>query len=93
MERSIDDYKDNAVFEMTSHYYLCQLSGESAAQHLDEYELEENYTPKWVNPREAIKQNNLVKKQHRNRKWIHRENYVLEEALKIMSNNNTFCLS
>lgn len=57
IERHIDDYDKGAVFQMTSHYYLCELTGEEVAQQLDDYESNQEYTPKWVKLDDAIKPN------------------------------------
>ena len=57
-QRKMDEYIDNAIFQMTSHYFICDLTcEEKMAQQLDGYEAELDFTPKWVTLEEAIKQN------------------------------------
>ena len=77
IERTNDEYVPDTTFEMTSHYYLCDLTGEKGLQQLDGYELEQDYTPKWVSLNDAIVQNNKVIEKDGHR-WITRENFVLE---------------
>lgn len=83
IERHIDDYDKEAVFQMTSHYYLCELTGEVVAQQLDDYESDQEYTPRWVKLDDAIKQNQTIINQCEQNVWIHRENFVLRELKKI----------
>ncbi|MFN7253394.1 MAG: NUDIX domain-containing protein [Anaerobacillus sp.] len=85
-ERMIDEYDKSAVFEMTSHYYLCELvNKEKGSQQLDEYELEQEFTPHWVEFADAITKNKEVIRYSKQRRWIHRENFVLEELVKSFS--------
>lgn len=76
-ERHVDDYDKEAIFQMTSHYYLCELTGEVVDQQLDDYEFNQEYTPKWVEIDEAIQQNETMLNQCEENVWIHRENFVL----------------
>ncbi|WP_342826923.1 NUDIX hydrolase [Metabacillus indicus] len=86
IERHLDDYDKDAVFQMTSHYYLYELTDEKVVvQQLDDYESEQEYTPKWVKLEDAIKQNQTILNQCEQNVWIHRENFVLTELKKIMS--------
>jgi 8-oxo-dGTP pyrophosphatase MutT (NUDIX family) len=84
IERHVDDYDKEAIFQMTSHYYLCELTGEVVAQQLDDYESEQEYTPKWVDLDDVIQQNETMIIQSEQNVWIHRENFVLKELKKIM---------
>ncbi|MGP1908415.1 NUDIX hydrolase [Metabacillus sp. JX24] len=84
IERHLDDYDKDAIFQMTSHYYICELTDEKVdVQQLDEYESEQEYTPKWVKLEDAIKQNQIMLNQCEQNVWIHRENFVLKEFKKI----------
>ncbi|MCM3737571.1 NUDIX domain-containing protein [Bacillus cytotoxicus] len=83
VERYIDEYDENAIFQMTSHYYFCELNGEKTAQKLEGYELEQGYTPQWVKLGDAINQNEKIINQCERNWWIHRENYVLKELEKM----------
>ncbi|MCA0988539.1 NUDIX domain-containing protein [Guptibacillus algicola] len=85
VERSIDIYDEGAIFEMNSHYYFCEVTDETASQQLDDYELEQEFTPKWVTLGEAIDQNHVALERNSRNSWIHRENAVLVE-LKRMNN-------
>ncbi|KEZ50889.1 NUDIX hydrolase [Metabacillus indicus LMG 22858] len=83
IERHLDDYDKDAVFQMTSHYYLCELTDEKVVvQKLDDYESEQEYTPKWVKLEDAMEQNQFILNQCEQNVWIHRENFVLTEIKK-----------
>ena len=86
IERKIDEFDNNVLFQMTSHYYLCELtSEEKIKQQLDEYEYILEFTPKWVSLDDAIVQNeSLIKKIEKN-SWLKRETFVLKEVKKYMS--------
>ncbi|MRH43560.1 NUDIX domain-containing protein [Aquibacillus halophilus] len=85
IERKIDAYDSNALFQMTSYYYFCELASEQRVnQKLDNYELEQEFTPKWVSLDDAIHQNEKMLIQNSKNKWIERENYVLKELKKTM---------
>lgn len=86
IERKMDEYENNALFQMTSHYYLCDLAAEGKmAQQLDEYEAILNFTPKWVSLEEAIKQNeNMIEKLEQN-SWLKRETFVLKQVMNMLS--------
>jgi 8-oxo-dGTP pyrophosphatase MutT (NUDIX family) len=79
IERHIDMFDSNVIFQMDSHYYLCEVHGKNGPQQLDDYELEEEYKPKWVSIHEVISNNQLLIDQKR---WLHREDFVLEEVRK-----------
>lgn len=83
VERKIDDYNSEAIFQMTSHYYVCKLfSDEKVNQKLDDYEYEQDFTPVWVPIDEAIKQNERVLKSLGKNDWVKRETFVLKEIKK-----------
>lgn len=85
IERHIDEYDDNFYFEMISYYYLCELNNsKKIAQQLDDYEAAQEFIPKWLTIDEAIKQNENVLDQSEKKRWIHRENFVLEELKKFI---------
>jgi hypothetical protein len=63
---------------------LTELTGEVVAQQLDDYEFDQEYTPKWVDLDDAIQQNETMINQCEENVWIHRENFVLKELNKIM---------
>ncbi|MET3726888.1 8-oxo-dGTP pyrophosphatase MutT (NUDIX family) [Fictibacillus halophilus] len=80
IERNINEFDSDVLFQMTSHYYLCDLlNEEKVTQQLDEYEFELDFTPKWVSLDDAINQNeNLIKEFEKN-SWLRREAFVLKE--------------
>ncbi|WP_286166236.1 NUDIX domain-containing protein [Bacillus sp. E(2018)] len=80
IERNINEFDSDVIFQMTSHYYLCDLiNEEKVTQQLDEYEFEIDFTPKWVSLEDAINQNeNLIKEFEKN-SWLRREAFVLKE--------------
>lgn len=80
IERRMDEYNNHALFQMTSHYYICDLATEeNNAQQLDEYEAILNFTPKWVSLNEAIKQNESLIERIEQNSWLKRETYVLKQ--------------
>lgn len=86
IERHLDDFVKDAIFQMTSHYYRCVLTDEDVvALQLDDYESKQEYTPKWVKLEDAIEQNQTILNQCEQNVWIHRENFILRELKKIMN--------
>lgn len=79
-QRKMDVYIDNALFQMISHYYLCDLATkEKIEQQLEEYEARLNFTPKWVTLEEAIKQNESLIERCEQNGWLKRETFVLKQ--------------
>ncbi|MFP3359814.1 NUDIX hydrolase, partial [Planococcus sp. SIMBA_143] len=71
-------------FEMTSHYFHCELSDDDRIpQQLEGYEKELQMIPKWVTLKEAIDSNERLMDRFENNRWIVRENFVLEELKKL----------
>jgi 8-oxo-dGTP pyrophosphatase MutT (NUDIX family) len=86
IERRLDEYIDHALFQMTSHYYLCDLATEEKeAKQLDEYEAILDFTPKWISLEEAIKQNEKLIERYEQNSWLKRETYVLKQLEKMLS--------
>lgn len=82
VESHWDVYEPEAVFEMTSHYYICEWPGEKGEQNLDSYEEDQGFTPVWIRTEEAIAHNEKVMDYTKRNLWIQRENYVLNQLLK-----------
>ncbi|MHC0039650.1 NUDIX hydrolase [Pseudoneobacillus sp. C159] len=83
VESQFDVYDSSAYFQMISHYYLCELTNdEKIAQQLEGYELEQEFTPKWVTLEEAIVANETAMKQAGHNDWVKREIYVLNQLKK-----------
>ncbi|WP_163195103.1 NUDIX hydrolase [Clostridium thermarum] len=55
ISRNIDEYEENAVFEMVSNYYLCEVAKEQTYQQLDDYEEKLEFCPKWMTLGEVYK--------------------------------------
>jgi 8-oxo-dGTP pyrophosphatase MutT (NUDIX family) len=84
-ERKMDEYIDNALFQMTSHFYLCELATDKkTAQQLEGYEAELNFTPKWVTLEEAIKQNESLIDRYEHNGWLKRETFVLQQLKNML---------
>ncbi|MEI5909584.1 NUDIX domain-containing protein [Bacillus spongiae] len=80
IERNMDDYENNKLFQMTSHYYLCELTTrEKMTQQLDEYESILDFKPRWVSLEEALRQNESLLSQVEKISWLKRETFVLNE--------------
>ncbi|WP_318614639.1 NUDIX hydrolase [Sporosarcina sp. YIM B06819] len=80
IERKMDEFVNGHVFEMTSHYYPCELTNvETISQELDEYESIFKFTPQWVGIEDAIKQNESLITRFENNSWLKRETFVLKE--------------
>lgn len=85
-ERKMDEYIDNALFQMISHYYLCELATDKKiALQLVGYEAELNFTPKWVTLEEAIKQNESLIEKYEQNGWLKRETFVLKQLENMLS--------
>jgi len=84
IQRHVDVFEDDALFEMTSHYFKCELTDrERIPQQLEGYESELDMKPKWVTLDESIEENEKLMDQFDNTRWIKRENYVLRELKKL----------
>jgi len=84
LQRHIDTFDDEAVFEMTSRYYICEVSFERTVQRLDEYEAALGFTPVWVTIDDAIAVNEALLAAHNTgiNPWVYRETCVLKELRK-----------
>ena len=69
------------VFKMTSFYYLCRIAPMFGAQHLDQYEQDLGFAPRWVDVDTAIQINQSIL--HSGQlvvpRWTRREIVVLEK--------------
>jgi 8-oxo-dGTP pyrophosphatase MutT (NUDIX family) len=80
VERKTDEFEENALFEMTSHYYVCELATkEKEGQQLNEYEAILDFTPKWVTIDDAIIQNETLIAKFEQNGWLKRETLVLKQ--------------
>lgn len=88
IEKKLDEYDNNALFQMTSHYYLCELINDKRiAQQLDEYESVQGFKPEWVSLHDAIEQNEKIFNSFEIEKngWLKREIFVLKKLKNILS--------
>lgn len=79
VQRNLDKYEKNSIFEMVSHYYLCEVSSETTSQKLDDYEREQDFKPVWISVDSAIDRNQeILKRDDKDRNdWVYRETSVL----------------
>jgi ADP-ribose pyrophosphatase YjhB (NUDIX family) len=86
IERKKDDFVQNALFQMISHYYLCNLLTEAKVElQLDEYEAILDFTPKWVTLHDAIQQNESLIDKFEQNNWLKRETYVLKQLKEMQT--------
>ncbi len=85
VERKIDDFNGTLMFEMTSHYYLCEVSNTKTTRNLDDYEADLDFQSIWIVIDEAIKINEEILKKDSNDRnpWVDRDTLVLKELRKI----------
>jgi 8-oxo-dGTP pyrophosphatase MutT (NUDIX family) len=81
IERKVDDYEVSTVFEMSSHYYICEISNSTTIQQLDDYEAELDFRPVWISVDKAIEINEeIFKEDNKDRNpWVYRDTRVLKE--------------
>ncbi|EWG10995.1 NUDIX hydrolase [Cytobacillus firmus] len=83
IERKIDEFDDTVLFQMNSHYYLCELiDHQQLDQQLEGYEITQEFSPEWVAIEEAIARNEAAAKLNGANRWIRRENFVLNALLE-----------
>jgi len=71
------------TFQMTSHYYRCEVVDGFGAQKLDDYERDLGFRPVWVSIEEAIQKNKTLLQSKNAPEWLRREIFVLEYLLSI----------
>lgn len=74
-------FNPDEIFEQENFYYLCSVSESKDKQLLDEYELEEGFTLKYVYPEEAIEVNRTHDHSGYDSALIEREALVLERLV------------
>lgn len=80
-ERNIDRYGENALFQMYSHYYLCEITEERVEQNLDEYEVDLDFKSVWIDLDETINLNEKLLNDENRNPWVDRE-YLALKAIK-----------
>jgi len=81
IERKLDGYDKNSIFEMISYYFLCEISDNKTVQQLDQYEYELDFQPEWISLDKAININEeiLEKCDKDINAWVNRETNVLKK--------------
>lgn len=81
IERNRRKKKGYSLFEMTSHYYFCDVTNKKVEQNLDKYEEELGFFPIWISLDNAIKENELIIEEGKSNinPWIVRETFVLKK--------------
>lgn len=74
----LSSYSPDTIFEQENFYYLCDTGAETLPQELDDYELEEGFTLRYVAPRDAITVNRTHDHKNYDAALIERESRVLE---------------
>ena len=84
IEKRPDKFNHRKIFEMKSHYYLCDIESNQEGQTLDDYEAEQEFEPVWITLDEALATNQRLLEQYNNsmNSWADREAYVMEELSK-----------
>lgn len=88
VERKLDEYEEKSIFQMTSHYYLCDVCSEQTEKKLDNYEVELDFKAKWIKVDEAIESNEEAINRPDKNPWVYRENKVLKTIEEYLNNNN-----
>ncbi|MDT8717934.1 NUDIX domain-containing protein [Clostridium sp. 19966] len=81
LERKEDEFDKEALFEMESHYYACEVEEEMHQQNLDEYEKELDFYPAWISLKDALENNKLLLNNPDINPWTRREIKVLSKLL------------
>lgn len=81
IERNRRKKKGYSLFEMTSHYYFCDVTNKKVEQNLDKYEEELGFLPIWISLDNAIKENEIIIEEGKSNinPWIVRETFVLKK--------------
>ena len=88
IERNIDKYDENSVFEMISNYYLCEISDNITTQKLENYESELDFKPVWISLDAVIQTNEEILNNESIDKnsWVNRETKALKALEKCFNN-------
>ncbi|GKU24914.1 NUDIX domain-containing protein [Clostridium folliculivorans] len=79
VQRSLDKYEEDTIFQMVSHYYLCEIEDDKVNQKLDDYEKELGFSPKLIELDKAISANELILENGEDiNPWVYRETKALK---------------
>lgn len=89
IERDRRKKKGYSLFEMTSHYYFCDVTNEKLEQNLDKYEEELGFLPIWISLDDAIKENECIIEEGKAsiNPWVNRETFVLKKIREYVCKN------
>lgn len=80
IQRNINQFNAKGIFEMTSHYYYCDVKDIPESQHLEKYEEDQEFEPVWISLGDAIQRNEMIlqgDKENIN-PWVYRETLALK---------------
>lgn len=79
IQRSINQFNTKGIFEMTSHYYYCDVEDIPESQHLEKYEEDQEFEPAWISLDEVIRTNEMILKGEAGdvNPWVARETLAL----------------
>ena len=71
------------LFVMTSYYYKCQIEAHMGMPHLEKYESDLGFTPKWISIADALAANKLLLEEQNGKcqRWVQRETTILQLLL------------
>lgn len=78
IEHNVRPKTGTGVFQMTSHYYFCDVEDGVGILTLDDYEQELGLQPAWIDIDRAIRLNKALLPSDHAPRWLQREIFVLE---------------
>lgn len=86
LERKLDQYEHNTIFEMESIYILCKLNYQDLMQqNLDTYEAQQEFKPLFIALENAL-ENNLQCLKNKNKDinpWVGRETDIISKLIEL----------
>ena len=81
VQRYVNQFDSEGIFEMISYYYFCEVKTKTTSQHLEKYEKEQQFEPKWIELDKVIECNEsiLTKKGGVINPWVYRETLALKK--------------
>lgn len=78
----VREVREETGLTQENYYYLCEVTGTAFAQKLDDYELDEGFTLRYVTPQEVIETNRCTDHGNYDTALIEREARVLEHLIE-----------
>ncbi|WP_183277545.1 NUDIX hydrolase [Clostridium fungisolvens] len=79
VQRNLDKYEEDSIFEMVSHYYLCEIEEGKVNQQLDDYEKDLGFSSILTELDKAISINEeILEKGNDINPWVYRETKALK---------------